>query len=515
MTLSRLKNFSRDESGNVALMVSLALPVLILTVGGGADYANQLQRKSQLQNAVDSAALAAHLHYQKHPSISDAQLKTYFGKHLRASLPPKLASAISITQETVQLNRNEDTLRAWVKAKSPTSFMRIAAINTVTLSTFAEVKSSPSYTEVALVLDTTDSMQGQKIRELKRAAKTFLDTIHAKLTGKPEAFKVAVVPFSMYVNVGKQYRNASWISVPPDKTFYGRLRTSKQCSRWTCVQRGYRWKTECWWTGSADAGNRRKVCERRYKQVCIRGKTIPIRPCITHSWRPSKTIKWQGCVGSRNYPLNIRDERYDVRVPGVMEHPRDTRYPPSSEKGWRWREWNNCPTALIPLTPLKTGRSKLVSKINNLRTNGWTFIPSGLVWGWRVLSPDAPFTEGVPWTEVKQKNVQKIIVLMTDGANTRSPDQRRDRAYADHQGYDRAYADQLLTQLCNNIKATNPATGKPYADIITVTFDVRDPNIKRLLQQCSTLGSYDAKSGQLVQIFDKIAKKLAELHLSK
>ena len=453
------KNFARDERGNVALMVSLSLPALVLMVGGGVDYANTLQRKAQLQNAVDSALLATHLHYQKNPKLSDADLQTYFDRHLKASMPSKLRSVLSITQEQVEMDRKNDTLRAWVKADSRTNFLRLAAINKINISTFAEVQASPSYTEVALVLDTTGSMRGSKIAELKKAAKNFLNTIHAKLGGDPNAFKVAVVPFSMHVNVGKQYRNAPWISVPPDMAFRTR-------------------------------GHHRRG-----------GGQF--------------TIKWEGCVGSRPYPLNIRDEQYGTRVPGVMQHPRNTYYPANSVWGWYWNEWNNCPTSLIPLTPLKTGKSKLVSKIDSLQAGGWTYIPGGLVWGWRVLSPEAPFTEGASWTEVKKKNVRKIIVLMTDGANTRAPDRRRGRSYADHQSGHWWYADSLLTELCDNIKARNPQTGKPYADIITVTFDVRSTRIKNLMKKCSSIGSYDARSGQLVKVFDTIAKRLVELHLSK
>ena len=468
MMSKKLHTFARDERGNMALMVSLVLPVMVLTIGGGMDYATILQRKTQLQNAVDSAALATHLHYQNNPTISTGRLNAYFNKHLMASMTPKLRSSLTITMRQVQLDRKNDTLNVKVKAYTPTSFLRLAAINRMDISASAEVKASPSQTEVALVLDTTGSMRGHKISELKRAATNFLNTIHAKLRGRPETFKVAVVPFSMHVNVGKQYRNAPWISVPPDRTFTTSSRRGHHMWGW-------------WWRRSSS----------------------------------TKSIKWEGCVGSRKYPLNIMDGQYGTRVPGVMQHPRNTAYSPASSRGWVWNEKNNCPVALTPLTSLKTGKSTLVNKINSLQAAGWTYIPAGLVWGWRVLSPQAPFTEGASWDDVKKKNVRKIIVLMTDGENTRAPDRRRNRAYADHQGWDWRYADDMLLKLCNNIKSINPATGKPYADIITVTFDVRSSNVKRLMQQCASIGSYDAGSGQLVQVFETIAKQLAELHLSK
>src|SRR3546814_6603876 len=37
-----------------------------------------------------------------------------------------------------------------------------------------------------------------------------------------------------------------------------------------------------------------------------------------------------------------------------------------------------------------------------------------MVWGWRVISPDAPFTEGLPYNTPKY---DKVVVLMTDGVN--------------------------------------------------------------------------------------------------
>ena len=36
----------------------------------------------------------------------------------------------------------------------------------------------------------------------------------------------------------------------------------------------------------------------------------------------------------------------------------------------------------------------------------------GMVWGWRVLSPSAPFTEGVSYDNYDWR---KIVVMMTDG----------------------------------------------------------------------------------------------------
>jgi len=51
-----------------------------------------------------------------------------------------------------------------------------------------------------------------------------------------------------------------------------------------------------------------------------------------------------------------------------------------------------------------------------------TYLPTGLVWGWHVLSPGVPFTEGVaPGNQYYSRTI-KAIVFFTDGENE-VPDQ--------------------------------------------------------------------------------------------
>lgn len=56
---SLLARFARNRSGNFAIMTALTLPVGIIAVGVAIDLSEMTSTKSQLQNAADSAALAA------------------------------------------------------------------------------------------------------------------------------------------------------------------------------------------------------------------------------------------------------------------------------------------------------------------------------------------------------------------------------------------------------------------------------------------------------------------------
>lgn len=103
-------------------------------------------------------------------------------------------------------------------------------------------------------------------------------------------------------------------------------------------------------------------------------------------------VEW--FVGSRNYPLDTQDGSYSTRVPGLLNH------------------W--CPGTVLPLTSDVTAVN---TAIDGMSAYGQTYIPSGLVWGWRVLSPGAPFNESKKATDPK---VSQVLILMTDGANTKS-----------------------------------------------------------------------------------------------
>lgn len=72
-----------------------------------------------------------------------------------------------------------------------------------------------------------------------------------------------------------------------------------------------------------------------------------------------------------------------------------------------------CPTPIVPLTSNETLVQSNVAAMQHWQGGG-TNQAEGLAWGWRVLSPTPPFTEGAPYGD----DVRKVIVLMSDGENT-------------------------------------------------------------------------------------------------
>jgi hypothetical protein len=117
-----------------------------------------------------------------------------------------------------------------------------------------------------------------------------------------------------------------------------------------------------------------------------------------------------------------------------------------------------------PITPLQdvredTGKNIVKTAIDAMAANGNTNVPEGLAWGWRTVSHGAPFTGGRP--EIEKGN-DKIVIVLTDGANTYSADS--DASYANNRSTYAAYGYAGLSYLDTGIarlfQNTSGAIGK-------------------------------------------------------
>ncbi len=201
------------------------------------------------------------------------------------------------------------------------------------------------------------------------------------------------------------------------------------------------------------------------------------------AWLSNPGGAWAGCVGSRPYPMNIRDDDYSgVKAPGL--------------------DGASCPPALLPLSDDK---DQIAGMIKDLNASGATYIPGGVVWGWSLLTPGAPFTEAIPFADVAKVNGVKALMVMTDGANTLAP------AYPEHVNAGPALANTLTKEICENVKADEIV-------VYTVAFEVTDTTIKDILRGCATSDSYffDAKDSKaLSEAFASISASLRNISLSK
>ena len=150
----------------------------------------------------------------------------------------------------------------------------------------------------------------------------------------------------------------------------------------------------------------------------------------------------------------------------------------------------NCVAA--PILPLTNVKATINSAIDAMAAGGNTVIPEGLAWGWRVLSPGPPFTEGAPYND---QSTIKIVVLLTDGANTISGTSGHNRSDFSAYGFAasgwlgatngsqiRQVLDAKTAALCNNIKGDkNLVTSNHHIFVYTIAFQVGDGAARTML----------------------------------
>jgi hypothetical protein len=190
------------------------------------------------------------------------------------------------------------------------------------------------------------------------------------------------------------------------------------------------------------------------------------------------------------------------------------------------------------LTRLTTNQATLTNEINALNANGSTNIHEGFMWGWRTISPTATFTDGLAYNTPYNN---KVIVLMTDGANTwnanttnvlksvysaygyfNNPDgtTANTRVHPDNanpttspQG--RAALDQLTREGCRNARNAGVVI---YTIAFSVPGDEIDAQGINLMRECAgndTQYFLATSASTIDDVFKKIAQSIGQLRLAK
>lgn len=512
------RQFLRDKRGNVAIVAALAMGPICLAGLGAADLARGTSAKSQLQDALDAAALGA----ARTNATTDAELQTAGDRFLAQNLAG-VSDDLHLASSSFSFGENGRVIASAQLDVTPfIAGMLSDGVMHIRAST--EVVRAEMKVEIAMVLDTTGSMdEGTKLADMKKAAKEFVDSMEvaADKSTEPDAVRISLVPFANAVRLDADtYRYSMWIDQNGIAPVNDEIFTTS--------------------TGTQHA-NRFNL----FSQL---------------------NVSWRGCVEMRQAPYDIQDTPPVVGTPATLYTPYfavdepDSRtsgygsdyqndYLPDNTNSSNWRvrqgminkyggnKKSSMTTSFGPnrgcgvakMKRLSTDFDAIRSAIASLNASGNTNIPIGLAWGWNTLAPAAPFSDGVAYNTPKYK---KIIILMTDGENTMDQrDTPNDGSYAST-GYiwqgrvlqangsplpqgasNSARTNALnsrLSKLCDNIKAKG-------IELYTVRVEVSTGD-STLLKNCATANDYYydvSDSENLTSVFQSIAGQIAALHLSK
>ncbi|MDP3853465.1 pilus assembly protein TadG-related protein [Phenylobacterium sp.] len=438
----------RDEGGAAAVFFAVALLLLTPMTLGLVDVYISTTQRGQLQDALDTATLYA----ARSPAATTAEIDVVGDAALRANLV--LPPGESIVSSDFALTGVKVTGSASITPPgiSPQIW------NQANLTATSEVVRNSNHVEVALVLDTTGSMSGQKLTDMKAAAKELVDIVVQDIQA-PYYSKMAIVPYSMAVNVGS-YAN-SVRGTPKSGT-------------------------------NPTTGVNTSPPYSKFKFTRNDGVTLT----STNAW-PITT-----CVTDRIGANAFTDAAPSTTLLGPN-------YQTSA-----------CGSAVIE--PLTTNKTTLKNKINSFAANGVTAGELGLAWGWYMVSPDFGYlwpSASRP-AAYGTNELVKVVILMTDGEFNTAYCKgvvSKDSSATNNSSKINCNASNgtAFTQaatLCTNMKAKDVV-------IYTVGFALgNDQNAIDIMTQCATSPKHVYLPGSgaaLKDAFKAIGQDINSLRLAK
>lgn len=529
--------FLRDEQGAFAIIFAMIAIVLLAMGGSAVDFTALQQARTRAQVALDAASLALQ------PTIYTASPSGIQGE-AQALLLERLADAASpwgdcaanggvapcVHVDTPAIDTADGQLRLTATLTVPMNFVRLVGVPTLSATLVSAATRKMLALEVAMVLDNSGSMStsfgsGSRMSVLQSSARCAANILFygvstcsastGGITPNPKV-KLAIVPFTMEVNVGTGNAGAAWLdragtgsdsitadnfdgddhdatsfAGPVDRIalFSGMNYSGAALSWGGCVEaRRHPYDVDDTAPDAAvpntlftpffapdepgpatKAGSRASVNGDSFYNSYIAdgGASCNREPVVVHTEvktlcntaATSATSYNYACGGTTTDSYTQTDQTgatssvsaipatiFDNPVPSTYAEAfsyvtangkyTNTRtrtytyvysnreyqerlckyagatlsYPPSVSKAYGPN--SDCPANAV--TPLSSTPATVTAAINAMSAQGGTNITEGAAWGWRVLSPTAPFTEGGPYDTA----TAKVMILMTDGENT-------------------------------------------------------------------------------------------------
>lgn len=516
----KLKAGLRDERGATAVFFAVGLVLLAPAALGLVDVYLTTTQRAELQDALDTATLYA----ARSDKMTDAELKTVGEAALVSNL--RLPEGQKLVSSDFKLAADKITVVGTAQIEAPGVGPKLW--DRADLTANSEVLRNSNNVEVALVLDTTGSMQNNMAN--LRSAATDLVTLVIKDQQKPYYTKIALVPYSVGVNMGGWADTARGAAIGP--TAISGATQTNPIQITTSTEHGLQTNERVLITGiegmtalnnkefvvtkvdatkfklnsinGTDAGTYKKYSKGGAAQ-CLR------EGCAQQSFQDTQSVQQRmpvsACATER-----VGTSAYDGVGPGT------------AKVGWHYNRLGatdgSCRSA--PIVPLTSTKKTLTDQIAALSDDGSTAGHIGLAWGWYMISPDwdTVWTGDSAPAAYNKPQTLKVVVLMTDGAfntsyckgvNAKNSGfgEAKDRIKCDAtNGTAFAQADKL----CKNIKAKG-------VFIYTVGFNVgNDANVKKLMNDCATSAEYvymPANGTQLKVAFRAIAQDINSLRISK
>jgi len=463
--VNTVKNTVEKFKADKAGNFGIITSLSLLVLIGGAAVAIDASNGYAAKQRLQTTTDAVALMAAKDLSLDEAEIEQLANHYYDVTYPGASGDRLTINS----VSRSGDTVTLDASNNINAYFARIFGHETLDVRTNSEASLARRDLDIALVLDNTGSMRGSKLAALKSASNDLVDILYEN-PNLSRGTQLGLVPFASWVNVGTDQIELASLDL-----------------------RGVSDQNDLYFTNN----------QGRLDRYDALG------------------VDWDGCVENRLPPYDVDDTAPNPARPETLFQPAFN--PKSADPAARAD--TSCDERR-KVTPLTNNVGTIRRAIRNMRAAGWTNIANGATWGFRLVSPNAPFTQARPYED---ENVLKAMVILTDGKQT----MRTERSDISNFSYSpfgffgerplsrnqqrlngrtvKEALDNKLTETCEAAKAKD-------ISVYTITFELDDRETQDIMRNCATNpGNYFdvATARELSPVFENIAASLSNLRLSE
>jgi Flp pilus assembly protein TadG len=541
--MRKMGRFLRNRDGNIAIMFAFTFVLLVLFAGGAVDFARYNAVRADLIESLDASGLAiAQLDAINGPEIrnlSDAEREAYLKQYGRDFFHENFRHESVIEGLSVDFDINNTTITPTAQGELSTLLLHLGAdllgnsgnqFESLSMATNTEItRAATGDTEVALVLDTTNSMNSEgRMTDLKAAANEFVDVL---IRDDQSDFysKVAIVPYGMAVNLGAKAQSARG-PVEPGKSITAATRTRPVVV--TAAGHGFVNNQIVYIAGvngmtqlNDKAYRVRNPTANTFQLQDTFGANIDGRSYSAYSSGGTAYCTDTGCeykffTSQANTQKVFRVSTCASERTGASAY--TDANPAGASLGYVYAGSGN-PCTAPEVMPLTSDRDTAHVAINALTAGGSTGGHVGVGWGWYAVSPNfATMFTGDSAPAAYDAEVAKSVVIMTDGeynssycngvisqSSTSGSGSSGDKINCNAQN---GHSFDQSEALCDSMKGEGVI-------VYTVGFKIVDnQNARDLMANCATSANhaYLAEDGAaLKRVFADIAQNIAQLHVSR
>ncbi|MBC2777775.1 TadE/TadG family type IV pilus assembly protein [Parasphingopyxis marina] len=487
-----LVRLRKNSSGNTLAMAGAALVPIAGIIGSGLDLSRAYMAQAKMQNACDSAALAARRTMAGNNWTSNAEDEGE--RFFDFNFPSDTMRAQNMVR-TVSQNISDPTqVRVSASADIPTTVMSLFGRETIPIAVSCTADEDYGNNDIMVVLDVTGSMNdcpgggncnGNSNSKIARLRTGAVGLYRALQGASNTRTRYGFMPYSVTVNVARDL-NTGWVRNPASYQQCQSYNNNGSCrtSSLVSVNHSNSWITNTWRGGGSYTSQTGNGC-----------------------------VEERASIGQSGSPVRILTSVSQADVDTVSTSTTAYKWTPYDTSAVTAESGTACPRPARPLAQYSS-ESSYSSMVNTVTqgVGGNTYHDTGILWATRYLSRTGMFASNNP-EEYNGVPVTRHIVFLTDGLM--QPSSTVYSAFGVDSFDNRLQGSGSLTN--RHIAHFQSACNRAKSMGITIWVIALDVTDTSAIEPCATSSGhfYVSNGSDLEQIFTQIGQGIGRLRLTR